>query len=160
MDTPDASPPRPSPSHTLRVTFAYRGSDIRVVDSRRVEMIAPPVVTRAPEEGQTGYWVQLTDPAGRIVWHRPLASPIAADAEVFSSDRRQSIARVPLPRVEGRFSVLVPDAPDAADLSLHGPADATRPGAPAGLLLRIPVDALRKFTPPAAGANRGEPNGR
>jgi hypothetical protein len=154
-----AIPPAPPPSHALRVTFAYRDDDIRLAGSERVEMIAPPVVTALPRDGHTGYWVQMSDGAGRVLWHRPLASPIAIDVEAFSPERRQSITRVPLARVEGRFSVIVPDLPDASDLSLHGPPQARHPDAPAGELLRLPVDSLRKSRPPATGGT-DRPGGR
>lgn len=139
------SPHPPAPTHALRLTFDYRGNDIRLIDSRRVEMVSPPVVTPPPKQGQSGYWFQVTDPAGRIVYHRPLHSPIAVDTEVYSPDRRQTITRVPVAGREGQFTVLMPDLPEAEVFALHGPADPESPSEPAQELLRLDVDALRKF---------------
>jgi hypothetical protein len=149
MDSPDASPAQGrAPPRALRVTFAYRDNTIRVVDSQPVEMIAPPAVTPAPNAGQAGYWVAITDASSRVLWHRPLSNPIAADVEGFSDDQGPPVARVPVPRIEGQFSIVVPDVPNAAHLSLNGPPDARTPDAPAGELVRVPIDALRKFAPP------------
>jgi hypothetical protein len=141
------SPREPPPTHALRLTFAYRDNDLRLIESRRVEMVTPPAVTAPPEKGQSGYWLQVTDAAGRIVYHRPLHQPIAVDVEVYSPDAKQTIARVPLARREGQFTVLMPDLPQAETFALHGPRDLEAPSAPAEELIRLDVDALRKFRP-------------
>ena len=152
-------PQRPSPTHALRLTFEYRGNDIRLTESRRVEMVTPSVVTPVPTQGQSGYWIQVTDASGRVVYHRPLHSPIAIGAEVFSPDRKQSIARVPLARREGQFTVLVPDLPEAATFALHGPIDPALPSEPAQELLRLDADAIRKpsVQPPTGPSGPGVP---
>jgi hypothetical protein len=144
----------------LRLTFAYRGNDIRLLASERVEVVAPPAIGALPQPGQTGHWVQLADAAGRVVYHRALHQPIAVDAEVFPPERGQPITRVPLARREGRFSVLVPDLPGAAVFALHGPADPASDD-PARELLRLDVADLRKHRPeppahrPAPDAPKG-----
>jgi hypothetical protein len=125
-------------------------------------MVTPPVVTPIPKQGQSGYWIQVTDASGRIVYHRPLHSPIAVDTEAFSADRQQSIARVPLARREGQFTVLVPDLAEAATFALHGPIDPELPSAPAQELLCLDVGAIRKLAaqplqPPAGQPGPGVP---
>jgi hypothetical protein len=142
------SPREPPPTHALRLTFAYRDSDLRLVGSQRVEMLVPPAVTAPPATGQSGYWLQVTDASGRIVYHRHLHQPIAVDAEVYAPDAKQTIARVPLAQCEGQFSVLMPDLPQAQSFALHGPPDPKVPAAPAQELIRLDVDTLRKFRPP------------
>ena len=69
MPTSEVSPPpqRPSPTHALRLTFGYRNADLRLTESQRVEMITPAVVTPVPQQGQSGYWIQVTDAAGSDV---------------------------------------------------------------------------------------------
>lgn len=153
MDTPavSLSSRRPDPPRALRLTFAYRGNEIRLIDSRPVETIAPPVVAPLPQPGQTGYWFQVTDSAGRVIYHRPLHSPIAADVEAFSPDGQQTITRAPITDPQGQFSVLMPDMPEAANFALLGPPDARRPEQPAQELLRLDVDGLRKFRPKEPG---------
>lgn len=153
MDTYDNPPSSQSPpaTHALRLTFAYRGNEIRLIDSLRIETITPPVVTPPPREGQSGYWFQVTDPSGTVVYHRPLHDPIVTHVEVFSREGQQTITRIPVARPEGRFSVLIPDLPEAADFSLLGPPNSLRPEEPARELVHLPVDELRKFRPTGAG---------
>jgi hypothetical protein len=137
-----------NPPQALRLTFAYQGAQIRLIGSERVAMIVPAPSTPPPEPGQTGYWFGVRDASGRLIYHRPLHNPIKIDVEAFSPDRRQSIARVPIAEREGRFTLLMPDVADARSFELHGPADPERSDAPAGELLRLDVDALRRMKPP------------
>ena len=159
MDTSDASlsSNRPAPTLALRLTFAYRGNDIRLIDSHRVEAIAPPAVTAVPQPGQTGYWFQVTDSAGRVIYHRVLHSPVAVDVEAFSPEGRQTITRVPIADPQGQFSVLMPDVPEAANFALLGPADARKPEQPAQELVRLDVNDLRKFHRKDAGRSASDP---
>jgi hypothetical protein len=118
----------------------------------------PQAASTPPARDATGYWAEIADGAGRIVWHRSLSQPIVVDIEVFAQDRKQTITRVPVPRIEGSFTVLVPDVPGGAELSLHGPRDPRTLDAPASELLRVPLDALRRSAtspPPDATGPRG-----
>jgi hypothetical protein len=144
-----------NPPQALRLTLAYEGAQIRITHSERVAMIVPAVTTAQPQADQTGYWLEVHDDAGRVIYHRPLHQPIAIDAEAFSTDRAQSITRVPVPARAGQFTVLIPDAPDARTFELHGPADPARPDVAAGTLVRADVDALRKLRPPTAPSRPG-----
>src|SRR5204862_6590081 len=123
--------------------------------SERIAMIVPAVTTAQPQADQTGYWIEVHDDAGRVVYHQPLHQPIAIDAEAFSPDRTQSITRVPTPTRAGQFTVLIPDVPGARTFELHGPADPARPELVAGTLLRADIDALRKLRPPAGPQSPG-----
>ena len=145
-----------TPPHALRLTFAYRGAQIRLIGSERVAMIAPAPAGAPPQAGDTGYWVGVLDAAGRLIYHRPLHQPIRVDVETFSPDPQRSIARTPIAEREGQFTVLIPDVANARTFRLHGPADPERPDAPAQELLQLDVDALRRAKPPpgAAGAPR------
>jgi hypothetical protein len=136
-----------NPPQALRLTLTYEGAQIRITGSERIAMIVPAQVTAEPQPGQTGYWIEVHDDAGRIVYHRPLHQPVAIDAEAFSPDRAQSITRVPTTAREGRFTVLIPDIPDARTFELHGPADPERPELAAGTLVRADVDHLRRMKP-------------
>jgi len=138
-----------NPPQALRLTMTYEGTQIRIAGSERIAMIVPATIATPPEPRQTGYWFEIRDDAGRIVYHRPLHQPIVIDAEAFSPDPKQSITRVPSARREGQFTVLIPDIPDARTFELHGPADPTRPGLVSGTLLSADVDTLRRMKPPA-----------
>lgn len=141
-----SDPPASVPAAAaLRVTFAYRDRDIRLVAGKRVAMIAPPPVTAPPTSGQSGYWIELRSAAGKLLYHRALSSPLRRDVEVFSDDARQSIARIPVSAHEGRFEVLVPDLPDARTCHFFGtPAGAASEAAASVELFRADVDELRK----------------
>ena len=144
-------------ARALRLTFQYRGRGVRLIGSQRLVMVVPPPVTPPPARGQSGYWIELIDATGRVVYHRPLYRPIAVDAEVYAADGKQTIARVPVANPEGEFTVLVPDLPQADVFALHGPPDPESPAEPARELLRVDVDALRKF-PPERPEDRSAPD--
>jgi len=149
------------PPQALRLTFAYQGSHIRLAGGERVSMIVPAPATAPPEAGQTGYWFTVQDAAGRVIYHRPLHSPIRVDVEAFSPDRQPTIGRVPLSEREGSFTVLVPDIANAHTFALHGPLEPGRPDEPASELLRVSIDVLRRTKPPSAdGANAAQGKGR
>jgi hypothetical protein len=136
------------PAHALRLTFAYRAGQIRLLGSERIAMIVPAPATSVPEQGQVGYWFGVLDAAGRVLYHRPLHDPLRVDVEAFSPDPRASITRVPSPQADVEFTVLVPDTADAQSFTLQGPADPARIDRPATELLRLAMDALRKAPPP------------
>ena len=147
-----------NPSHALRLTFAYRGAQIRLAGSERIAMIVPAPLAAPPQATQTGYWFGVLDAAGALIYHRPLHNPIRIDVETFSSDR--PIARVPVAEREGEFTVLIPDVADAHTFALHGPPDPERPDEPARELLRLDVDALRRAKPPQGGGGTARPPGK
>ena len=144
-----------NPPQALRLTFTYEGTQLRIAGSERIAMIVPAGIATPPGHGQSGYWFEIRDDAGRLVYHRPLHQPIAVDAEVFSPDPRQSIARVASSRREGQFTILIPDTQDARTFALYGPADPARPELAASPLLRADVDTLRRMKPPGAGSGAG-----
>jgi hypothetical protein len=64
-------------AHALRLTFAYRDGQIRLLGSERIATIAPAPVTPPPDAGQTGYWFGVLDAAGRVLrqgGHRAFAA--------------------------------------------------------------------------------------
>ena len=150
---PDDSP------HALRLTFAWRDSQISLVASERVAMIVPASVPEPDVPATTGYSFALLDASGRVIYQRPLHNPIRIDTEAYSPGRGQPIERVPLGAGEGQFTVLVPDLANAQALRLSGPADPRRPDEPAQELLRLNVDALRRSSksplPPGPTSGQG-----
>jgi len=139
-----------NPPQAIRLTFSYQGSQIGLLGAETIAMTVPASSPLAPQPGQTGYWLEVHDAAGRLLYHRPLHNPIAIDVEAFSQTPGASIARVPRAASEGRFNVLIPDTGDARSFTLRGPADPTRSDEPAQELLRIDVDTLRRSKPPPA----------
>ena len=132
------------PPQALRLTFAWRGTQISVVGSERIAMIVPASMGEPSDAATTGYSFALLDANGRVIYRRPLHNPIRIDTEAFAPGSGQPIERVPLGSREGQFSLLVPDLPDAEGFQLFGPADPARPDETARELLRLDVDALRR----------------
>lgn len=105
--------------HAWRLTFAYEGDDVRVVDRRRVRMQAPADDSARVERAEDGFWLEVRDASDTAVYRQVLHEPIATEYEVFSPERMRHVA---VPDVRGVFQTVVPDLPDAADVVLHGPA--------------------------------------
>jgi hypothetical protein len=142
-----ANPPLQTPdhTHTLRLTFAYSGSDIRLVRTERVAMIAPGVATPPPAGDQAGYWIEVRDRAGKLLYHRPLHNPLRRDVEVFGDEAGEPLYRRDTSVTEGEFEVLVPDLPHAATFLLHGtPPAAENPDAASQQLAKHGFDELRR----------------
>ena len=144
-----------SPPQALRLTLTYEGTQIRITGSEQVAMTVPATMPTPPQADQTGYWLEVHDDTGRLVYHRSLHQPIAIDAEAFSPDRTQSITRVPTTSRSGQFTVVIPDVSNARTFELHGPADPARPELAAGTLVRVDVDTLRRMKPPTAPQRPG-----
>jgi hypothetical protein len=113
-------------THSLRLTFAYSDGDIRLAGTERVAMIAPAETTARPAGDQAGYWVEVRDSRGDLLYHRPLHDPTRESIEVFGEEPDEPIYRVDNPKHKGEFDVLVPDLPHAAEFSLHGPEPKTK----------------------------------
>jgi len=146
---PNAEPPPPRPATylppTLRALFTYRGKTLAFAGSTRVDMIAPPAVTAPPEKDHSGYWFEVRDADGTLLYHRVLHDPIRIDVEVFADDPKQTITRIPIAEPRGEFEVLVPDVPAARTFVLWGPPpDARDQAVPSRVLLSVDFDDLRK----------------
>jgi hypothetical protein len=130
-------PQLPSEQHTsnfrrtLRLTFAYEGATVHLLSRMSVEMITPAASPTPMRDGQTGFWYELRDRAGRILYQRAMQNPIQVDAEIFPEDQGRTISRVPIRQPRGTFTLLVPDLVEGDTLVLYSsplePAKATAP---------------------------------
>lgn len=129
--TPTREPLRPPmPRFTWRLTYAYKGDDIHLVQAEHLQMIAPASVGAAPKAGQSGHWLEVHGAGGELLYHRALPELMPHDREVFTDEPGRSMYRVPIDVGEGEFDILVPDVPGADYFSLHGhTASAKRHGA-------------------------------
>jgi len=98
-----------------------------------------------PEEGQSGYWIQVRSSEGQVVYHRPLHDPMRTTVEVFGDAPGQPMRRVTNANPVGEFEVLVPDLPEASDFALYGPTPGAKPGARSEQLVRHSFDELRRM---------------
>ena len=146
-------------SHTLRVTFAYDGDKLTVASVKRVAMRAPAPATPPPHEGQTGYWLEVCDAQGMLLYHRPLHDPIRQDIEAFGDKPGDPIHRVPVQHPKGEFEVLIPDLPRASDFVLHGPPTG-KPEARSTVLSRHALAELRRMAGGGSAGNQPGAQGR
>ena len=150
---PDAGASARGRPRTLRLTLAYAGEEVRPAAARVVAMIAPGGSVAPAREGQAGFWIEVHDTAGQLVFQRTLVNPMPQDVESF--DPRGGITRHARPLARGTFEVLLPDLPEAATFTLWG--SVTAPGAqpPAARpLVRTSFDALRQLPADVPGERK------
>ena len=130
-------------SRALRVTIAYDGRTLRVVDRITVEMATAPSDPVRGYEGQSGFWYELRDAKGAILYRRIVANPIQFDLEVH--DPETGSRREPVAKPRGVFVVLVPDLPSADSLVLmSSPLEPEKSAAAAEALVRFPLRPRRR----------------
>jgi len=136
---------------TLRLTFEVVGGEVKLVKHRRVNMITPPAVGEAPEAGKHGgFWVELRDEDGRVLFHRALIPPAGNTVEVHSPDG--TIRHEYAPSRESTFEVLVPDYGDAASIVLYGKKSGSAHTQPSALAAAPPkTREVARFEIPEGG---------
>ncbi len=117
------------PQRTLRLTFEYRGTDVRLASQQVVEMMPPPSDRTDEYEGRAGFWIELLDAEGRVVYRRVMHHPIEIEHEAPSGDPDRPFTHVPVSQVQGVFTVLAPDLANARGLRLVGSPPEERAGA-------------------------------
>jgi hypothetical protein len=163
MSDHDAGPPRgplpvermPQEPSAWRLTFAYTGSDIRLIAQQRVAMIAPPDDSERTYAARAGTWLEVRDATGHGLYRQILVDPVRRGYEAHSPDPQEGSWQVEPEAPAGVFQVVVPDLPEAQDVVLHRladtavAADATRPPRMADRALAQPVlTAALEETPP------------
>jgi hypothetical protein len=104
----------------LRLGFTYQGGRVRLSSRQRVEVTTPPSDPTTGYGGESGFWYELRDADGRVLYRRVAESPIRFTVEVPVDDDlgASELARVPVPEPEGVFTLLVPDLEEARTLAL------------------------------------------
>src|SRR5207248_2014184 len=67
----------------LRLTFAYRGERIELLEVQRVAMFVPPGDSLEDREARSGFWLELRDGGGSLLFRQAMHHPTASDREVF-----------------------------------------------------------------------------
>jgi hypothetical protein len=137
-------------THTLRITFAYDGPKLEIARVQRVAMRAPAATTT--QENQAGYWLEVRDGNGALLYQRPIHDPMRRDIESFGDAPGDPMRRHPATATKGEFEVLVPDLPGAQAFRLHGPpAEARGAFPPSALLSEHSFDDLHRLARRTAG---------
>jgi hypothetical protein len=120
------------PRRSLRVTLTWDGKALAVRHITKVAMMAPASEATPPKQGAVGFWVELHDRKGRLLYCRVLRNPIATHVEVFSPNE---IERIPVAPAPTEFDVIVPDYDEAGELVVwSSPLDFERALGTAGVL--------------------------
>lgn len=120
-DHPSSETPAGEPEVAAwRITFEYEGEQTRIVAQQRVRMLAPPDDAELLARGAAGYWVEVRDADGRILYRQVLHAPIQHDYEVFSPEPGALPRHVTAVEPKGVFQVVVPDLPEGHEILLHG----------------------------------------
>ena len=106
------------PRGTLRLTFRSSGGQIKLVSQEHLAMLCAPSVGERPEVGRHGgYWVELRDEAGNVLFHRVLHDPLQTSVEVPAPGGPQRrFGAAP----DALFEVLIPDDPAGRSVVLVG----------------------------------------
>ncbi|MGI8837918.1 MAG: hypothetical protein ACR2H4_14960 [Pyrinomonadaceae bacterium] len=110
---PSAESPR-----AVRLTFSYQGDQVKLISQQPVEMTVPPSDPVKGYEQQKGFWAEVKSDQDKTLFRRVLHNPTRNDAEVFTDDPEQSIARAPAPKRKGVFTVVVPKTDKGQDVTL------------------------------------------
>jgi hypothetical protein len=131
----------PEPRGAVRLTFRYEGDEVRLVSSRHIDKLVPPEDEAERDEERQGFFAEVRGADDRVLRRRLLHAPIRRDAEVFTDEGDRALARVPVERPTGVFSLVVPDLEEADYVALVERREQDRPGFAAlpSELIRVPL---------------------
>lgn len=102
------------------LVFQYDADSVRLVERKRIEMLAPPDDSALTQQGRAGHWIELRDANGKALYRQVLTQPFFVSAEVHTPHRGATPSHVPVETPEGTFQVVVPDLPEAVDVVFFG----------------------------------------
>ena len=105
-----------TPGRAVRLVIHYEGDQMTVLSRQDVVMATAPSDPISGFEGQSGFWVEVHDDQGQILYRRVLHPPASTDVEAFDPDTGPS--RHTIPSRAGEFTVLVPALPTAQTVSV------------------------------------------
>jgi hypothetical protein len=104
----------PSP-RTLRMYFVYEGDRVDLVDLERVEMMPDPSEHFGDQE-QAGFWYELQDAEGCVLYRRVVESPLRSALEVPTGDPEQPLAWQEMDTPGGEFVLFAPHIDEAESI--------------------------------------------
>jgi hypothetical protein len=133
----------------MRVTFSYDSADwaqggpvVRFVSREDLDMTAP--LAADPDdspEGRAGFWYEVRDAVGRVLYRRGRHLPIAVLREVPGPEGDGGLSALAVDASQGTFELLAPVLPEGATLVLFSsPPDPDRLEEPASEIFSLPLD--------------------
>jgi hypothetical protein len=114
MDPSDARQ-RAEPNRAIRLLVEYDKSGFTIKANWSLETFAPPSHALAVPRATSGFWVELRDAKGKVLYRRVMQNPVQTEVEVF--DPEEGPHRHAVEEPSGVFSILVPDMPDAEQIA-------------------------------------------
>jgi hypothetical protein len=130
-------------TYSLRVTLSFASGKVKILNARRVAMRALGSPPTPPAEDSSGFWFEIHDEDGKLLYHRPLPHGDLDTVEVFDDPKGGTIRRVPVSNPERKIDLIIPDIPDATEFTLHGPKRPEERMKPSTVLERQPMERLR-----------------
>jgi len=96
--------------------FSYEGKNIKLDSFQIVEMTSPPTPTDSCDQmdNSSGFWHEVQDSAGKVLYRRMGQNPVQFSAEVRGDDPGKSLSWQDVKEPKGSFFLLVPEI-DKAD---------------------------------------------
>jgi hypothetical protein len=109
-------------NQAVRITLSYRGKELRLVSRKVLSMRIPRSEPLEIPEKQAGFWFQVEDANGHLLYRRVMYNPIQFDTETPSDDPERPLKRVPISEPRGTFFLLVPFLREARTVRIFSSA--------------------------------------
>lgn len=127
-------------NQAVRVTLSYQGKELRLVSRKVLSMRTPPSAPLEIPEKQAGFWFQVEDANGHLLYRRVMHNPIQFDTETPSDDPERPLKRVPLSEPRGTFFLLVPFLREARTVRIFSsPFELEKATESAGEIMRFNI---------------------
>jgi hypothetical protein len=103
----------------IRLIFSYQDTKVDLISQQDVEMIIPPSKDVNYDRDQSGFWYDLHDKDGKILYHNYVFNPIQTSVETLSDNKDGSFKRIPIEHPKGVFTLLIPQINEAQKLILY-----------------------------------------
>lgn len=147
--------PVPAYTHSLRVSISLTSEKLNLSKVIRVWMRAAAPPPAPPTENSSGYWFEVRAKNGTLLYYRPLPLGDVESIEVFDDPQGGTIRRVPSSEPERKLELVIPDLPDAAEFTVHGPNTRADRGKASSVLFRVPMEHLRALASGKTAADGG-----
>ncbi|MFS0700581.1 hypothetical protein AB6N24_11480 [Cellulomonas sp. 179-A 4D5 NHS] len=128
----------PPPGGAVRFIFEYDGDDVRLVSQQRVDVAVTGFDLHQERALPPGHYVEVRGADGAPLAAVPVRGELGNSLEVFPEEPGEPITRTEVERPRGAFTVVLPAADRAAQVSVlrvppaaAGPAEGAEGAAPA-----------------------------
>jgi|GEM_PF-5481651 len=107
-------------SKSLRLKFRYRGMSVELIEKRATDATAVATSPVSGYDGQSGFWYELRDGSGTVIYRQVARHPIQFTIEAHDPGANPAHFQVPVADPSGWFMVIVPELPEAQTVALVG----------------------------------------